>query len=393
MSKKEELEEIIKGLFYQNTEGEYWDFKEYPYFYAGQTRKEINKKKKDLLHDIICMANNMSNQEAYLIMGISDAMDIVGIEAYQGRWKQENYLDFLQSKRWAGDTIPSIELRNIRIGGTKELDILVIHKSSNVPFYIKEKFLDVQPNQIYLRKGAKNTAINKEAEIQDIEKLWEYRFGLIPYPKERALNYMKEVEAWEEMRSSDDSISWYYRKFPEYTLELFDNLEDKRLPPFVLMQTNASGSRQILRLKYHQTILLEFAAYYVDESRGVVIHPMKAYLELFENSEYVNTYYYYIADSAEVDLMYLLKYLLKREDGAWSRHLSMIPIFDNIQQKEAVEKLIMENAEKYRKKIVDTKQKYNVGHSSGLTAKKEEFAVLDMATTVLVKETLEENRI
>lgn len=62
----------------------------------------------------------MSNQEAYLIMGISDAsdaMDIVGVEAYQGRWKQENYLDFLQSKHWAGDTIPSIELRTIRDRG------------------------------------------------------------------------------------------------------------------------------------------------------------------------------------------------------------------------------------------------------------------------------------
>ncbi|MBC2262724.1 hypothetical protein HCB45_14285 [Listeria sp. FSL L7-0091] len=264
-----------------------------------------------------------------------------------------------------------------------------------MPFYIKEKFLGVQSNQIYLRKGAKNTAINKEAEIQDIEKLWEYRLGLIPYPKERALNYMKDIESWEKMRSSDESISWYYRKFPEYTLELSDDPEDEYLhtPPFALMQTNARSSWQILRLKYHhQTILLEFAAHYVDEARGVVIHPMKAYLELFE-SEYVNAYYYYIADSVEIDLMYLLKYLLKHEDGAWFKHLSMIPVFDNIQQKEAIEKLIMENAEKNRKKIVDSKKNYHIGYNSGLTAEDEEFAILDMATTVLVKETLKENRI
>lgn len=42
MEKHEELEETIRELFYQNTEGEYWDFKEFPYFYSGQEDKELN---------------------------------------------------------------------------------------------------------------------------------------------------------------------------------------------------------------------------------------------------------------------------------------------------------------------------------------------------------------
>lgn len=238
MSKNEELEEIIRELFEQNTEGDYWDFKEYPYLYEGQEESENNKKKNDLLHDIICMANNLSNQEAYLIMGISDnPVEIVGVEKYLGRWTQESYLDFIQSKHWAGDNIPSIELRTIKIGVKTEIDVLVIHKSSQVPFYLKKKFQSVQPNQIYIRKGAKNTAINKEAEVQDIEKLWEYRFGLIPYPKDRALNYIKDIESWEKMRSTYDGTSWYYSKFPEYTLEFLDDPENEslRTPPFALL--------------------------------------------------------------------------------------------------------------------------------------------------------------
>ena len=60
MLTSQDIENIVREFFYQETEGEYWDFKEKPYFYEGQSEKDKNKKKGDLLHDIICMANNMS---------------------------------------------------------------------------------------------------------------------------------------------------------------------------------------------------------------------------------------------------------------------------------------------------------------------------------------------
>lgn len=108
-------------------------------FYEGQDKAEINKKKNDLLHDIICMANNLSNHEAYLIMGISDnPVEIIGVEKYLGRWTQENYLDFIHSKKWAGDYIPALELRTITNEVGAELDILVVHKSQRVPFILKK---------------------------------------------------------------------------------------------------------------------------------------------------------------------------------------------------------------------------------------------------------------
>ena len=42
-------------------EGGYWDFK-----------KQWHEKKSDLLHDIICMANNLHNRAAYIIIGIDE---------------------------------------------------------------------------------------------------------------------------------------------------------------------------------------------------------------------------------------------------------------------------------------------------------------------------------
>ena len=394
MRNKEKLEEIILDLYYKNTEGEYWDFKEFPYFYEGQVQSEINKKKNDLLHDIICMANNLSNHEAYLIMGVSDnPVSIVGVEKYEKRWTQENYLDFIQSKKWAGDYVPSIELRTIDDGTGKELDILVIHKSTKVPFYIKERYKSVLNDKIYIRKSAKNTPINKQAEIQDIEKLWEYRFGLIPYPKERVSNYIKDTNSWLRMKSDYDGISWYYEKFPEYTLEFFRDPENDELstPPFALMQCNARSSWNILRVRYHQTILLEYSAHYVDEAQGIVLSPQKGFLKLFDNhrkSGYVNSYYYYLENSPELDLMILLKELNNHEIGAWLKHIDMIPIFENIEKKEYVEKLINSDIDENKRLVAENKENCYVGYNSGLSQKDEEYARGDMATTLMVKQVL-----
>jgi hypothetical protein len=102
MLTNQEIEDIVREFFYQGTEGEYWDFKEKPYFYEGQSKEEKNKKKNDLLHDIICMANNLSNRDAYIIMGIQDKpIKITGVKQFSNKWTQEKYQDFLQNLTFA----------------------------------------------------------------------------------------------------------------------------------------------------------------------------------------------------------------------------------------------------------------------------------------------------
>lgn len=55
------LKNEIKQLISLKQEGEYWDFK-----------KEWYSNKQDLLHDIICMSNNLANRDAYIIIGIDE---------------------------------------------------------------------------------------------------------------------------------------------------------------------------------------------------------------------------------------------------------------------------------------------------------------------------------
>src|SRR5690625_1944416 len=68
----------ILELISLKREGEYWDFKE-----------QYHNNKADLLHDIICMANNRADQDAYIIFGVSDDYQIKGVNTDENRKTQQ----------------------------------------------------------------------------------------------------------------------------------------------------------------------------------------------------------------------------------------------------------------------------------------------------------------
>ena len=394
MLTNDQLDEIVREFFYQETEGEYWDFKEKPYFYEGQSKEEKNKKKNDLLHDIICMANNLSNRDAYIIMGIQDQpVKITGVKQFSNKWTQENYQDFLQNLTWAGDMIPIVEFRTIHNG---ELDVLIIKKSNRVPFYITKKCNKVRENQIYVRKGSKNTAIDSQAEIGDIEKLFEFRFGLTPYPKERVINYISDHGHWIEMKEDYETRSWYYEKFPEYTIELSRDPDNETLasPDYAYVQMNCKSSWQILRVKYHQTTLMEYTAHYVDETRGVVVAPRFSSIKIREDETLVSTkqYCYYFQECPEIKLMFLLQDLLRQGTLVLENHLALIPIYKNDEEKSKVENIINKNNEDFISRIGNEIQNIVINYGSELSEESKLFVREDLTVTKVVKTILTEYR-
>lgn len=395
MITNQEIEDIVREFFYQETEGEYWDFKEKPYFYEGQSKEEKNKKKNDLLHDIICMANNLSNRDAYIIMGIQNKpVKITGVKHFANKWTQENYQDFLQNLTWAGDMIPTVEFRTINDG---DLDVLIIKRSNKIPFYITKKYSKVRENQIYVRKGSKNTAIDSQAEIGDIEKLFEFRFGLTPFPKERVINYITDHDHWIEMKGNYETRSWYYEKFPEYTMELVDDPQNDELkaPVYALIQSNARTTWQILRLKYHQTILLEFSSHYIDEYRGISVQPKYNFLKLFDRMDSIkfpSMYYYYLYNSVEIELMCLLKELMQQDGEAWRRHLSLIPVFYDDEERNVIEEYIEGNKSDIFVEIKKESENICLGYNYDGDEKRSKWDREEIAVTKVVKNILDEYR-
>lgn len=78
-----ELIDEIEELIMMHQEGSYWDFKREWY---------DDSKDGDLLIDIICMANNLVDRDAYIIIGVNEECLTVRSGCFQRRRKSGNDL-------------------------------------------------------------------------------------------------------------------------------------------------------------------------------------------------------------------------------------------------------------------------------------------------------------
>lgn len=110
------LREEILQLIALRQEGEYWDFK-----------KEWYKRKPDLLHDIICMANNLSNHDGLIIIGVDEETDysICNVANDQNRRKTQDIVAFLREKKFAGGIRPTVYVQSLSLNQTT-IDAIVI---------------------------------------------------------------------------------------------------------------------------------------------------------------------------------------------------------------------------------------------------------------------------
>lgn len=125
MNETIDLKQQIEQLINTKREDDWWDFKQCHH-----------QNKADLLHDIICLANNRANRDAYLILGVEDiTYGVIGVEKDSNRKNQQNIVDFLSSKSFAGQVRPRVEVRTINIDN-HEVDVFVVKNSTDVPYYL-----------------------------------------------------------------------------------------------------------------------------------------------------------------------------------------------------------------------------------------------------------------
>ena len=217
VSYDEKMTELVEELIRTGREDDWWDFKECHH-----------EDHATLLHDIICLANNRANRDSYLIFGVRDkTFDVMGVENDLHRKNQQNIVDFLRTKNFAGQVRPRVEVRTVFVDN-HEIDVFVVKNSADVPYYLVEDFSDkkckteptkkgktVRAFHIYTRVMDSNTPINQSADIRDVEYLWKKRLGLIQTPLEHIKILLRQPEGWEE----EDS-RYYHKLFPQYTITL-----------------------------------------------------------------------------------------------------------------------------------------------------------------------------
>ena len=254
--------DFILELIDSHKEGEWWDFKEC-----------FAKSKTDLIHDIICLANQSSKNNGYLIFGVRDkTFEIVGVECDEHRKNQQQIIDVLRNVPFAGDYRPDISLETIIIAN-HEIDVLIVNNTSNVPYFLSKDYGEqtggpsLHKGYIYTRVGDTNTPKNATADFYKTELLWRKRFGLNDGVMDRlhiALDdYNNWVFDWGNKRYS-------YNKFlPEFQMVISGDFA-KSWWPLAAFYTAPIMHTVKLNVMIYNTVIYETELWALDEFKKFV---------------------------------------------------------------------------------------------------------------------------
>ncbi len=318
------LEKEIRMLINSGREDDYWDFKQCHH-----------KNMANLLHDIICMANNRADRDAYIIFGVTDkTFEVMGVESDINRRNQQQIIDILKSKKFSSGIRPRIEVRTLYIR-KHEIDVLTVKNATDTPYFLIEDYRDqdrvVRAHYIYTRVGDTNTDIDKSSDINHVEYLWKKRFLLNRPPLEQITKRLENKNEW-----ICQGYTYYNTYNPEYTIELIE--DEKWLEPefYSYAMYNNSSSYGLLEVKCYGTKLYGNQTVTLDSGRYITVTPNWEFLSFGEYKADVDYAFKYFVKQ-EIDYKLHL-FLLDDEDEedliAHRRLLEVILIFDSIMEKE-----------------------------------------------------------
>ncbi|WP_010303342.1 ATP-binding protein [Candidatus Odyssella thessalonicensis] len=301
---KNELAKTIIKLLELDKEGEYWDFKEQP----GTCL--------DLVHDIICLANNPHYiGERYLIYGVKEnpninkkemKYNIIGIE--KNKLDQANIINTLRNSGFSNGNFPDIRLENITVFD-KNLSIIVVADHPNLRPYTlgklytaKEGKTKLYPGAIYTRVQDTNTPKDKTASLSDCEKIWRQRFGIDEPVFDRFKRLLLEPVNWAHnpgmpyLLIPDDSerhriFPVYHKFFPEFQIELTD-WEERNGDTFCYLYYIPESYWGKVRFKYHNVVLSELSYVCCDDFR--ILFPVPRIFSFTKIDHFNQNYFHYI---------------------------------------------------------------------------------------------------
>lgn len=259
------LASAVTVLIGEGHEGPYWDFK-----------LQWHADNAQLVHDIICLANNPTSERAYLIFGVADdSFEVIGIlEHPENRKNTQQLIDTLHNVKWA-TTFPTVGVSTILIKG-RELDVVTIDSdASAAPYYLNTDFGKgkgtVRAGAIYTRTQDVNTAKNETATSLVTEQLWRRRFGIDRTPLERLQSLIRSPSDWkftypvQERDNEGFAYSYYHTMFPEFTfVRVHNDNKDAYEYPMLISPFFKAPSWWDVRFYYHQTMIYETTGYYSD---------------------------------------------------------------------------------------------------------------------------------
>lgn len=287
------FEATIQRLVTSGREATHWDFK----LCHHDNRAAF-------LHDILCLANAYHKGERYLIYGVADPAEGCRVDGVQDgtRRTQAELIDFMRSKRFAGDVRPEVELRSISLSG-KVLDVLVIFDKPEKPYFLTEQYRDgdktVRASHIYTRQLDTNTPIDRGADLRSIELMWRERFALDVPPAERMVMLLRHPDQWEKDIGNKQIA--YHRVHPEFSIS-FGEVEEHEdvYSHFYINRRSFLGQAAF---RYLSTELFSLPYIYCDEMRITLAAPKNGVVNVKGRDIW---YQYYVLEDRNGAFLYFL---------------------------------------------------------------------------------------
>lgn len=326
------LNEEVTNLIRLRQEGSFWDFK-----------KQWYTNKSDMLHDIICMSNNLSNRTAYIIIGIDEQQDysIVDVSCDPNRKNTQKLVDFLKDKKFAGGIRPVVHVESLHYSNGV-IDTIVIENSSNTPFYLTAQYEGVRASSIYTRVMDTNTPIDKSADINHIEQLWRKRFHLDDTPIEKFHYYLRSPDDWNMIQ--DNNMGHFYKYSPEYTITCEKDESADGYEYYIFGQVNTNPSWWLITLRYHQTAIEQFQGIALDGGRSFVIAPRRAYDLL--NTD-VSSFGFYIQNDLRCRLLEFYHRKETSEEYSYRGYMRAIVVFRSEHEYKSFLNYVQTHMEEY----------------------------------------------
>lgn len=214
----------------------------------------------DLIHDLLSMANFIRPGPRYIIFGVADDGEIVGLD--EGV-RVENIQSVLSAINITN--MPEFAVYDVNIDGLL-VSVWQIEDVPYKPFFLTRDYEKqgkrIRAGVIYSRSGPTNTPIDGAAREAEVAEMWRERFRLTQPPRDKAEIIIKSVHRWLKtpVIEGDDPLVWYNFDFPEYTVELRYRSYENFYEPWMERKNLKSRPRDFggwsYRVNYFSTTLI-----------------------------------------------------------------------------------------------------------------------------------------
>lgn len=217
----------------------------------------MQKKDNEIVRDIVSFANTAHHKDCYLIMGVSDNQEVIGVENDENRRNKKQLQDLLRKKPFAQSSYPQTNVETFNIQ-RHELDVITIYDSDQVPFFLQKRDKNLNAGAVYCRTNDSNTPRDSTATDREVELLWKKRFHEDMDIMDQFMHLMKDRNSWEYIENNEYN-GFIYKKNPDFQIILKPGEKNNRdLEAYSINQFKIAMSYQWIQFRYRTVLIKEW---------------------------------------------------------------------------------------------------------------------------------------